>query len=113
MKHYTETIPHELAQKLKAEGMPKIEGKDYFCEPSFAEAFDWLFEQGYRIEIHTRPANSPVVWFAYIADMVSHGVISETKNCDSWRSAAIAAIEEALRLRSEYPDFFNDNLKKE
>ena len=55
MNYYTSTIPLDLAKKLKAVGMPNIEGKDYVREPPYAEVFDWLMSNR-RITIVIEPS---------------------------------------------------------
>ena len=82
MKHYTETIPVTLAEKLKEKGMPMevwqawatpyisvIENSEYdwldkelgnepskvekrYAVPSYAEVFDWLRDIGIEVEVY-------------------------------------------------------------
>lgn len=134
MKHYTDTIPLDLAEKLKEKGMPmKVwnglrQGLPYisvmekssfdwldkelgntpsdvevrYSIPTFGACFDWLMEKGYRIAIHTKPANKPIIWFAYIGTMnPDYCIVADTRDCFSWHEAATKAIEKALEIIKE------------
>lgn len=105
MKHYTDTIPLELAEKLKAAGMPIILGKRYsdicpsseddempyqvLCSTTYSEVFDWLMEK--NIRVYVVKALHGDKW---------HGLVNsnDLMFCPTWHEAANAAIEKALEL---------------
>lgn len=96
MKHYTKTIPLPLAQRLKAAGMPNIEGKDYFREPTFAEVFDWLLDKAIAISLYKlipiTPECSDGLWNGLV-DGEIYRIYSGT-----WHEAAVTCIEIALDI---------------
>lgn len=116
MKHYTETIPVVLAEKLKDKGMPIMlclnitqmnsfsddGGVHFYYRPTYAEAFDWLMEEK-ELYVSIIPTwDSPSdghlnyeyqitalnVPFKEFKDNVSY----------SWRGAANAVIKKCLEL---------------
>lgn len=117
MKHYTETIPAALAEKLKEKGMSMMPclnitqtnsfsddgGIHFYYFPTYADVFDWLMEREVFIEIELEWDFAEEV----ISDGWEYGVIKKGTihnrlfshgRCDSWHEAADAAIEKALTL---------------
>lgn len=109
MKHYTQTIPLDLAEKLKAAGMP-IETQPLYAQeapnargivkaglglrcPSYAEVFDWFAEQGYYISIHSAETPLGVGFYPSFNHKNFRSV-----NTLTWHDAATKAIEKALKL---------------
>lgn len=106
MKHYTDIIPLDLAEKLKEKGMPYIEidcetydsGTEYqrdevWCNNTYAEVFDWLLEKGVVITIR-----ADYYLNGEIAGWIPHYNHWGMKRCNAWHGAAEAAIEKALTL---------------
>lgn len=123
MKHYTETIPLELAKKLKEKGMP-IEmqplyapeapnargivkaGVGLWCPP-YAEVFDWLMEKGvfifgFRRFDNWRWAYSSEWRFRIeLEDISQESVNGYLVNGYTRHEAATKAIEKALEFIKE------------
>lgn len=104
MKHYTQTIPFSLAEKLKEKGMPILIEQEWYpngmpkaekdCHKpmtKYCEVFDWLMERGKEIEIFYVPARG--VYMYGIAPSPDYQIGGNT-----WHEAANAAIEKALEL---------------
>lgn len=114
MKHYTDTIPLPLAEKLKEKGMPlgsyvytpngMVARKDEanlayyddqlvpYCDYGFV--FDWLMsEKDIRLNV--------VIKCDYLGrwyPVVNERTIFSDRCFDTWHEAANAAIEKALTL---------------
>lgn len=126
MKHYTSLIPHDLAEKLKAAGMPMIfdvwtvedginrmvdifhgiyKEKKHHPLPSYAEVFDWLMEKGYDVEAYlsmtkTSKDGSIQRLYAWIVNTPTsvNEATSRDMEYDTWHEAANKAIEKAIEL---------------
>lgn len=95
MKTYTASVSHTIAENLKKKGMPKIEGKDYFREPSYAEVFDWLLEtRGVYIFLEPGGTDGSFIAFTYKEGDMNSAYCSE--DCE-WSDAADEAIMESLK----------------
>ena len=109
MKHYTDTISKDLAEKLKEKGMPveivcdnTVEHSyppEYHCETMFCEIFDWLETKGIGIGI--KHHWSGIVYQGYDWQVCQFDK-SITPYFDTaygtWHEVAEAAIEKALTL---------------
>lgn len=93
MKHFTQFIPLDLAEKLKAAGMPIANVVDSItgeksCRYTYAHIFDWLMDRGVDMELSTRA-------FFLVWDKDGGPLAIKGK---TWHEAAEAAIEKALTL---------------
>lgn len=119
MKHYCETIPVTLAEKLKEKGMPlgsyvwlpngMASRKDeanlaYFDDQlipycTYADVLDWMMERGYLIVI-LRSEGRWCYWVGLTTDYDTYDDTYEIEgeDFDTWHEAANAAIEKTLEL---------------
>lgn len=114
MKHYCDTIPLTLAEKLKENGMPityhplftpECEGADQsvgLIRPTFAECFDWLFSERnlyiWFLPTWDSPSDSHLNYEYRITRMIVPFKEHTDDVSYSWHEAANAAIEKALTL---------------
>lgn len=106
MKHYTDTIPLSLAEKLKEKGMPMEEDGKSIIDwkvPTYAATIDWLMsERGLHIIVEPYwDFAEEVIDTTYEWSVVKSGTIhadTPYSHCDTWHEAADAAIEKALTL---------------
>lgn len=114
MKHYTDTIPLPLAEKLKDKGMPIILGKRYLdicpnseddempyqvlCSATYAEVFDWLMEKRIYFTIYRTIDFYRTIDYYWRMDIICNGDDVATRYNKSWHEAANQAIEKALTL---------------
>lgn len=121
MKYYCKTISADLAEKLKAAGMP-IEMQPLYAQeapnargivkagvglrcPSYAEVFDWFLDRGYDVEVYLSMTKSNkegvfqrlYAWIVNAPNQVNEAT-SRDEEYYSWHEAANAAIEKALTL---------------
>lgn len=104
MKYYASSIPQDLAEKLKAAGMPiEKEGNNIWCPP-YAEVFDWLMDKGWLVNIPREYdfANEQITdkfeWFIEKVGCFSNQHGSANGWSGTWHEAANKAIEKALEL---------------
>ena len=101
MKHYCETIPVTLAEKLKEKGMPMEEGGKSMIDwkaPTYADTIDWFMsEKNKFIDVHPSWETGKVTYkSAALPDDINAEYY--TFSADTWHEAANAAIEKALTL---------------
>lgn len=71
MKYYTQTISYELAEKLKAKGMPcRIDNATNRTDATYASCFDWLMEKGLSWEVLVGDA-AEELWNSMIYQVIS------------------------------------------
>lgn len=93
MNHHTDTIPFDLAKKLKEKGMPiETEGENIWC-PSYAEVFDWFASRNIHISIAHRMTSVGLSWWPIV-----NGKNPRAIDGREWHHSANVAIEEALVL---------------
>ena len=94
MKHYTETIPVTLAEKLKEKGCKHPYAIPEAWEYGFI--FDWLMEKGIVICFDIGMDK----WNVYIVWMTENHIpnCAYLRDCSTQHEAANAAIEKALTL---------------
>lgn len=109
MKHYTSSIPLELAERLKEKGMPitisnlhqiapnvkvsvQMNFKEIDC-PTYASTFDWLMAK--EISVSIIPFFATTGFYAPI--FVAREPL-KTVEAPTWHEAAEKAIEKALTL---------------
>lgn len=107
MKHYTDTIPLPLAEKLKEKGMPVRIWRNMFddskgTDATFGECFDWLMsEKGLLVLIlptWDSPSDAHLNYEYRITDLnVPFKEFTDNVSYN-WHEAANAAIEKALTL---------------
>lgn len=106
MKHYTDIIPLELAEKLKDKGMlianvvDSITGEKS-CRYTYAHIFDWLMEKDMYIRIEPFVATAFVAksWgWSYRIDRLREPSFDTKLGFGDWHEAATKAIEKALTL---------------
>lgn len=105
MKCYTQSIPLDLAEKLKAAGMPMMpcfnihqtgsfsddDGIHFYYTPTYAEVFDWMIEN----RIYTYLDHDDTGWSMFLE---KDKRFYRTEDFDTWHGAANKAIEKALDL---------------
>lgn len=99
MKHYTESIPVELAKKLKEAGMPEDCGCNLCCylpydveeKYTYGFVFDWLMERGINIMLDKDGG----LWSRFIEAELQ---FLRTEDYPSWHEASNAAIEKAVEI---------------
>lgn len=105
MKHFTQSIPPDLAEKLKAAGMPEIKiewnpiHEKYHCFNTYAEVFDWLMQKGILIII--KPYWNTSSWESYVTKISETDMPKDGREIyvhPTWHEAAEKAIEKALTL---------------
>lgn len=97
MKHYTSTIPLDLAKKLKEKGCEHPYAIPEAWEYGFI--FDWLMEKGYLIVI-LRDEGRWTYWIGLTTDYDTYDDTCEIEgeDFDTWHEATTKAIEKALEL---------------
>lgn len=102
MKHYTDTIPLPLAEKLKEKGMPiRIDYDTERTDATYSACFDWLMEK--KIIINIEPYNADTnrnsIMFCWLLFHFKDGNHPCQKwHYETWHEAAEKAIEKALEL---------------
>lgn len=98
MNNYLSSIPYESLQALQEIGFVRTAYFEQHVEfVSFAEAFDWLMDQGIHIEMRFHVNPEGYVFRPYINDKFSHFHIWTP----DWREAAAEAITEAIWVFKE------------
>lgn len=106
MKHYTDTIPLSLAEKLKEKGMSmpaNYTDLPMFSLPTYGYVFDWLMtEKETYIRIipfrEVKEINGTVWAWSWFMNRLTQPSINSDNFWMNWHEAANAAIEKALEL---------------
>lgn len=98
MNNYLSPVPYDSLQALQEIGFVRTAYFEQHMEfVSFAEAFDWLMDQGIHIEMRCHKNPEGYVFRPYINDKFSHFHLWAL----DWKEAAADAITEAIWVYKE------------